>query len=326
MLELILGYNGFGRLTGDETGSVVAGGGQGGSMWGETGWGRLLSASYGGQVAWLLPAALAMIVVLLVTSRRGGRTDLTRAAVLGWGGWLVVTAAVISFSAGIIHEYYTVALAPAIGALVGIGSVDALGPPGARVGAAGPGGPHRRDRLVVDGPAGPVHRVRDLAGPGGAGGWAGRCCRDRAGPVPATSGRTQGRCSVPRSSAWWSCWPVRRPTPGDGVEHGVRLTALGRPRGRREPRGPGGAGGPGMRGQGLPPGLAGGVPGAGPGQAPPGLSTQGGAAGGFPTPPGGTAQGGTPGGIPGATGTAPGGANGGGGAADSSTAAPPVRP
>ncbi len=123
MVELILGYNGFGRLTGDETGSVVPGGGQGGSMWGETGWDRLLSASYGGQVAWLLPAALAMIVVLLVTSRRGGRTDLTRAAVLGWGGWLVVTAAVISFSAGIIHEYYTVALAPAIGALVGIGSV-----------------------------------------------------------------------------------------------------------------------------------------------------------------------------------------------------------
>ena len=92
-------------------------------MWGETGWGRLFSSSYGGQVAWLLPAALVMIVVLLWTSRRGGRSDLTRAAVLGWGGWLVVAAAVISFSAGIIHEYYTVALAPAIGALVGIGSV-----------------------------------------------------------------------------------------------------------------------------------------------------------------------------------------------------------
>ncbi len=122
MLELILGYNGFGRLTGNETGSVGAAGGPGGSMWGETGWDRLLSSSYGGQVAWLLPAALGMIAVLLWTSRRAGRTDLTRAAVLGWGGWLVVTAAVISFSAGIIHEYYTVALAPAIGALVGIGS------------------------------------------------------------------------------------------------------------------------------------------------------------------------------------------------------------
>ena len=40
-----------------------------------------------------------------------------------WGGWLVVTVAAFSFGAGIIHPYYTVALAPAIGALVGIGVV-----------------------------------------------------------------------------------------------------------------------------------------------------------------------------------------------------------
>ena len=123
VLELIFGYNGFGRITGNETGSVGGGGGgQGGGMWGGTGIGRLFSSSYGGQAAWLIPAALAAIGVLLWVSRRGSRTDLTRAAVLGWGGWLLVTAAVISFSQGIIHEYYTVALAPAIGALVGIGS------------------------------------------------------------------------------------------------------------------------------------------------------------------------------------------------------------
>ncbi len=40
-----------------------------------------------------------------------------------WGGWLVVTGLVFSFAQGIIHPYYTVALAPAIGALVGIGAV-----------------------------------------------------------------------------------------------------------------------------------------------------------------------------------------------------------
>lgn len=121
-LELILGYNGLGRLTGNETGSVV-GGGQRGGAWGETGWDRLFTSSYGGQAAWLLPAALILIPVLLWASRHGRRTDLTRAAVIGWGGWLLVTAAVISYSQGIIHEYYTVALAPAIAALVGIGSM-----------------------------------------------------------------------------------------------------------------------------------------------------------------------------------------------------------
>ena len=37
ILELTLGYNGFGRLTGDEVGSVGGGGGAGGGMWGATG-------------------------------------------------------------------------------------------------------------------------------------------------------------------------------------------------------------------------------------------------------------------------------------------------
>ena len=38
-----------------------------------------------------------------------------------WGGWLIVTAIVFSFGQGVIHTYYTVALAPAIAALVAIG-------------------------------------------------------------------------------------------------------------------------------------------------------------------------------------------------------------
>ena len=41
-----------------------------------------------------------------------------------WGGWLLVTGLVFSYMSGIIHPYYTIALAPAIGALVGIGSVE----------------------------------------------------------------------------------------------------------------------------------------------------------------------------------------------------------
>ena len=45
-----------------------------------------------------------------------------RASLVIWGGWLVVTAATFSFMAGIFHAYYTVALAPAIGALVGTGA------------------------------------------------------------------------------------------------------------------------------------------------------------------------------------------------------------
>jgi 4-amino-4-deoxy-L-arabinose transferase-like glycosyltransferase len=123
-LELTFGYNGFGRLDGNETGSV-GGGGAGGGMWGETGLFRMFSSSVGDQVSWLIPAALILLVVGLVLRGRRPRTDLRRAAYLVWGGWLIVTMLVFSFMAGIFHEYYTVALAPAIGALVGMGAVEA---------------------------------------------------------------------------------------------------------------------------------------------------------------------------------------------------------
>jgi 4-amino-4-deoxy-L-arabinose transferase-like glycosyltransferase len=120
ILELTLGYNGFGRLTGNETGSV-GGGGNGTSMWGATGITRMFDGAMGGQIAWLIPFALVAIGVGLWTTRRAPRTDATRAAIIVWGGWLVVTALVFSFMQGIFHEYYTVALAPAIAAMVGIG-------------------------------------------------------------------------------------------------------------------------------------------------------------------------------------------------------------
>jgi 4-amino-4-deoxy-L-arabinose transferase-like glycosyltransferase len=122
LLNLIFGYNGLGRLTGNESGSV-GGSGTAGSMWGPTGLDRLFNTSFGGQISWLLPAALLLLVAGLVLTFRAQRTDRTRAAFLLWGGSLAVTALVFSLAAGIIHPYYTVALAPAIGALVGMGTV-----------------------------------------------------------------------------------------------------------------------------------------------------------------------------------------------------------
>jgi 4-amino-4-deoxy-L-arabinose transferase-like glycosyltransferase len=119
ILELTFGYNGLGRLTGNETGSV--GGGPGGG-WGQTGWARMFGAEVGGQVAWLLPAAVALLAAGLWLTRRAPRTNRARAAFALWGGWLVVTAVVFSFMQGIFHAYYAVALAPAVGALVGMGA------------------------------------------------------------------------------------------------------------------------------------------------------------------------------------------------------------
>ncbi|HYS42325.1 MAG TPA: glycosyltransferase family 39 protein [Pseudonocardiaceae bacterium] len=115
VLELAFGYNGFGRLTGNETGGL-------GNLNQDAGWARLFGTEMGTQIAWLLPAALVGIGAGLWLTHRTPRTNLTRAGVLLWGSWLLVTAVVFSFAQGILHPYYTVALAPAIAALVGIGA------------------------------------------------------------------------------------------------------------------------------------------------------------------------------------------------------------
>src|SRR6266550_295713 len=123
LLNLIFGYNGLGRITGNEVGSV-GGLGAVGSRWGLTGWNRLFLNEFGGQISWLIPAAIILMAAGLWTTLRAQRTDLARASYLMWGGYLLVTGAVFSFAQGIIHPYYSIALAPAIGALVGAGSVE----------------------------------------------------------------------------------------------------------------------------------------------------------------------------------------------------------
>ncbi|MDH6679606.1 4-amino-4-deoxy-L-arabinose transferase-like glycosyltransferase [Rhodococcus sp. LBL1] len=151
ILELTLGYNGFGRLSGNERGSVGGGGARGGFAaadampggapggfpggdgmpggggpgggWGSTGITRLFEPAQGGQIAWLLPTALILLVAGIVLCGRSARSDVRRASFIAFGSWLLVAGLVFSFMAGIFHSYYTVALAPAVAALVGAGAV-----------------------------------------------------------------------------------------------------------------------------------------------------------------------------------------------------------
>jgi 4-amino-4-deoxy-L-arabinose transferase-like glycosyltransferase len=122
LLQLALGYNGLGRIFGG-SGSGPGGGGAGGGgggFGGATGITRLFNSIIGTEISWLLPAALIGLVAGLWFTRLAPRTDRTRAALILWGGWLLVTGLVFSYMQGIMHPYYTVALAPAIAALVAI--------------------------------------------------------------------------------------------------------------------------------------------------------------------------------------------------------------
>jgi len=119
ILELTLGYNGLGRLNGEQAGSVSVTGTPSPGHWGGTGFLRLFYGSIGGQIAWLLPASLILAAGAFWFARRERQL---RAGLLLWTATLLVTGLTFSFMAGIFHAYYTIALAPAVAALVGIGS------------------------------------------------------------------------------------------------------------------------------------------------------------------------------------------------------------
>ncbi len=119
--DLVFGYNGLGRV--DGTGQLGGGGpgaagGPGGVLGGSSGWLRMFSDAVGGQIAWLLPlAALAAVLSCWVWRRDRQRL----AAIALWAGWLALYFVIFSNAKGIFHSYYTSAMAPAIGALVGMG-------------------------------------------------------------------------------------------------------------------------------------------------------------------------------------------------------------
>ncbi len=121
-LDLIFGYDGLGRIFG---GSGPGGGpGGGGGFSGEPGLLRLFNDQVFGQIAWMIPPAIAALVLGLWLRRWAARTDPGLAGYLLWGSWFVGSAVVLSYMSGIMHSYYTVALAPAVAALVGAGAVD----------------------------------------------------------------------------------------------------------------------------------------------------------------------------------------------------------
>ncbi len=116
--DLILGYNGLGRLTGGE-----GAGGGGANFGGTAGWLRMFNEQVGAQIAWLLPLAAVGLLAGLWMTRRAPRTDLRRAGLVLFGIWGLVHVVIFSTAQGTFHPYYTSAMAPAIAALSGIGVI-----------------------------------------------------------------------------------------------------------------------------------------------------------------------------------------------------------
>ena len=83
---------------------------------------RFFTSPLSKQMSWLLPFALISALLALFGSRvqLPIESGVHKALVL-WGGWLLTCVAFFSMVSGIFHSYYAIMLAPALGAMVGIG-------------------------------------------------------------------------------------------------------------------------------------------------------------------------------------------------------------
>ncbi|WP_371548590.1 glycosyltransferase family 39 protein [Streptomyces sp. NBC_00554] len=119
--DLVIGYNGFGRIFGASSSTGSAG--NGASFGGTASVYRMFNDIMGGQISWLIPFAAIALVGGLVLRGRAPRTDAKRAALMLWGGWFVLHYLTFALAEGTFHPYYVTAMAPGIAALAGIGGV-----------------------------------------------------------------------------------------------------------------------------------------------------------------------------------------------------------
>ncbi|MGW5111136.1 ArnT family glycosyltransferase [Nocardia sp. NPDC004123] len=82
---------------------------------------HLFGGGGGRETGWLIPLALVCLIALAWAARRRPRTDRETAALVLWGGWLVVHLAIF-LVIGTVNPYYLAVLAPAIAALIGMGA------------------------------------------------------------------------------------------------------------------------------------------------------------------------------------------------------------
>jgi len=89
---------------------------------GEPGVLRFFTQPLSKQMSWLLPFALISVLLALFASKIKLPVESgAHKALILWGGWLLTCVVFFSMISGIFHSYYAIMLAPALGAMVGVG-------------------------------------------------------------------------------------------------------------------------------------------------------------------------------------------------------------
>ena len=271
--SLIFGYNGLGRLFGQEGAPSGGGpGGGGGAFGGDPGFLRLLNESLGGQAGWLLGFAFVAGIGVLVSTRLR-RDDPRTGWLIAVGGAFLTTAVAFSQAEGIFHPYYVAQLAPFTAALVGagVGQISAGGRSAEIVGPLAVVAGIITELAVLGENPGQLEWVTPLLIVVGGGAAVALAFRESLVARARTAALLGAMGVLLMAPASWAAETLDHATSGTFPAGGPATTSFD-----GGPGGPGGVGGAGMASPGGPP-QGGGLPGTG---APP-------QAGGFGGPGGG---------------------------------------
>ncbi|WP_407709784.1 ArnT family glycosyltransferase [Arthrobacter nitrophenolicus] len=119
-LELALGYNGLGRLTGEDATRTLSGSAARLAENPEPGITRFLQPQFSGQFGWFIPFAVAglILTVVYICTRRGATSK--NALLLFSSVWLVSACGVVAYMSGILHPYYSLTAVPPLSILAAI--------------------------------------------------------------------------------------------------------------------------------------------------------------------------------------------------------------
>lgn len=120
-IELALGYNGLGRLTGEDATRTLSGPTATLAQNPDPGFLRFLQPQFSGQMGWFIPFAVVGMALTLWQLMRRRNLAAKNALLLFASVWFLSATTVIAYMSGILHPYYSLTAVPPMCCLASIG-------------------------------------------------------------------------------------------------------------------------------------------------------------------------------------------------------------
>lgn len=122
-IELALGYNGLGRLTGEDASRTLSGPTATLAQNPDPGFHRFLQPQLSGQFGWFIPFAVVGLAITVWYLCKRHNLKATNALLLFSSIWFVTATTVVAYMSGILHPYYSLTSVPPMCCLASIGLI-----------------------------------------------------------------------------------------------------------------------------------------------------------------------------------------------------------